>query len=125
MERHLIIEEYFSQKQIHAIVTGPMDEKSRDNLIKETVAFARKEGISRVIWDVRDTQLEYSLTGSHLVITKLKEMGLTYTDHLAVVYRNNRLQHEHGGNVASNRYINVMYFYDDIEAARKWLLQFK
>jgi hypothetical protein len=125
MEYKLIIEEYQGQKQIHAIVTGSMDEQSRDNAIRETVAFARKECIQRVIWDVRDTKLEYSLTGSHIVMEKLKEFGLTYTDRLAIVYKNDRLQHEHGANVAYNRYNNVTVIYDDLEAAREWLLQFK
>jgi hypothetical protein len=125
MEYKLIIEEYQGQKQIHAIVTGSMDEQSRNNAIRDTVAFVRKENIPRLIWDVRDTHLEYSLTGSHIIITQLKDFGLTFTDHLAIVYKNDKEQHQHGVTAALNRYNNVMGFYDDIEAARKWLLQFK
>jgi hypothetical protein len=102
-----------------------MDEQSRDNAIRETVAFARKENIPRVIWDIRDAELKFSLIVSHIVIQKLKEFGFTYTDHLTVVYKNDKLQNEHASNAAFNRYNNVMYFYNDIEAARKWLLQFK
>lgn len=120
----ILIEEFFSQKQIHTIVSGQMNAVKRDEVINETLQIMRKENISNVIWDIRDVHLEYSLIGSHLIIEKITDFGLRLGDHVAVVYRNNKNQHAHADNVAYNKGLEIKYFRDDLESARKWLSNF-
>ncbi|MDD4970664.1 MAG: hypothetical protein PHT07_14655 [Paludibacter sp.] len=125
MEYNLIIENYFSQKQIHVIISGEMDEKTRNEIIHETVRLMRMENIPNVLWDIRKAFVVYSLIGSHSIIEQIHRFGFISTDHAAVIYRNNENQHGHADNVAFNKNRHIKYFRDDIEEARKWLLQFE
>jgi hypothetical protein len=124
MKYEILIEDYFSQKQIHVLISGQMTKKSRNEAIIETIKMMRKEDISNVIWDIREVHLEYSLIESHLIIEQLNEFAIKLTDHVAVVYRNNENQHNRANNVAHNRNRNINYYKDNIEEARKWLYQF-
>jgi hypothetical protein len=100
-----------------------MNEINRDIVAAETVRKMREENITNVIWDIRETNLDYSLVGSHLVIADIAKLELMNTDHVAVVYRNDEDQHKHASNVAFNRSTNIQYFKDNIEDARNWLFK--
>lgn len=124
MEYKILIEEYLSQKQILTIISGQMNEKNRDTVATETVKKMREDNISHVIWDIRETHLEYSLIGSHLVIANIANLGLKHTDRVAIVYKHDEEKHKHASTVAANRGGNIQYFKDNIENAQKWLLKF-
>lgn len=68
-------------------------------------------------WDIRETHLDYSLIGSHLVIANIDNLGLKNTDRVAVVYKNDEEKHKHASTVASNRGGNIKYYKDNIEDA--------
>jgi len=74
--------------------------------------------------DIRETHLEYSLIGSHLVIANIANLGLKHTDRVAIVYKHDEEKHKHASTVAANRGGNIQYFKDNIENAQKWLLKF-
>ena len=125
MEYKLYIEDYFSQKQIHIVISGEIDLKSRNEKIHETFSLMRSENISNVLLDIREAYVVYSLIGSHSIIEQIHQYGFNSTDHTAIIYRNNEIQHSHADNVVFNKGLNIKYFKDDIEEARKWLLQFE
>jgi hypothetical protein len=99
-----------------------MFESLRDNIAFETVNTMRRENISKVIWDVRDAELEYSLIGSHQAVLNLEALGVRDTDSIAVIYRNNPEQHEHASVAASNRGITNIRYFKDIQSGIDWLL---
>jgi len=124
MEYVLIIEEYFSQKQLHAVLTGELDEKTRNEIILEGIQIMRAENIPNVLFDIRNANVVYSLIGSHSIIEQIHLYGFQNTDHCAVIYTNNENQHIHADNVAFNKNIHIKYFKDNLEEAQEWLLQF-
>jgi len=121
MEYQILIEKYKSIQLVHTILSGKMDEFSRDKIALETVNVMRKENISDVIWDIREIKLQYSLLKSHLVVLNIANLGFLHTDHLAVVYFHDTEQHEHASNVAINRFPNIRYFYNNLDEANEWL----
>jgi len=124
MEYNLFIEDYFSQKQIHAVLYGEIDEKSRDEIIVEGLKLMRNENITNLLCDIREASVLYSLIGSHAIIEQINLYGFQNTDHAAIIYTHNETQHIHADNVAFNKGLNIKYFKDNIEEAREWLLQF-
>jgi hypothetical protein len=124
MEYQILIEKYKSIQLVHTILSGQMDELSRDKIALETVNVMRKENISDVIWDIREIKLQYSLLKSHLVVINIANLGFLPADHLAVVYLNDTEQHQHASNVAANRFHNIRYFYNNLDEAREWLSSF-
>ncbi|MDD4970665.1 MAG: hypothetical protein PHT07_14660 [Paludibacter sp.] len=125
MEYKLYIEEYFSQKQVYAVFYGEIDEKSRNEIIVVGLKFMREENIPNLLCDIREASVLYSLIGSHTIIEQIHHYGFKHTDHAAIVYTHNENQHIHADNVAFNKGLNIKYFKNDIEEARKWLLQFE
>ena len=124
MEYNFIIEDYFSQKQLHAVFSGEIDEKIRNEIIQEGLKFMRKENVQNLLCDIRQASVLYSLIGSHTIIEQINHYGFLHTDHAAIVYTHNENQHIHADNVAFNIGLNIKYFKDNIEEAREWLLQF-
>jgi hypothetical protein len=118
MDYKILVEEYSFQKQNHTIISGLMNEINRETVAFETVEKMREEDISMVTWDIRETKLEYYLMKA-IRIADLAKFELMNTDHVAVIYRNDAEQYKHASNVDFNRSINIYYFKDDLEAARK------
>jgi len=122
MNYTIIIEVISSCRIIHTSLNGKMFELLRDNIAFETVNTMRRENISKVLWDVRETELEHSLIGSHQAIVNLEALGVRRTDSIAVVYKNNSEQHEYASVVASNRGITNVRYFNDLQSGIDWLL---
>jgi len=59
--------------------------------------------LPKVIWNIYESQLDYSSLHSHLVVLNLPALDLKNNDYAAVIYFHNKEQHEHASNVAHNR----------------------
>jgi hypothetical protein len=122
MEYHIEIEEYDNKGCVHTFVDGLMSETDRNKSALETVQIMRRNNIKKAIWDLRNAELDYSLIGSHLVVLNLSALGVKDDDKIAVIYHQNKEQHEHAKIAAHNRgIINIDYF-QNIEDAIKWLI---
>ena len=86
MDYRIELEEFASDRIVHTSVSGLMSDKDRDRVALETIRTMREHGVSRAIWDIREAELDYSLLGSHLVVTNLAALGVNEADRIAVVY---------------------------------------
>ena len=121
MEYKIEIEEHAGQRMIHTRITGTLSDKDRNRIGLETVGFMRDNNISKVIWDIREAPLDYALIYSHLAVLNLAALGVRKGDYVAVIYFHNKEHHQHAQNVAFNRgVINVNYF-QNIEEGIQWL----
>jgi len=122
MKYRLEIEEYESQKMLHVYMSGPMTEKERVNMGKDSTRICRENNITRLIFDVREAELSYSLVDSHQAVLNLSELGMTKSDYAAVIYSdNNKEQLEHAKNVAYNRGVFNINFFQNLEEGMAWL----
>ena len=121
MENRIEIEEYATQKMIHAYVSGTLTEPERISLGKEIVVKFKDNNINKVIFDLREAELGYSLIGSHLAILSLSDLGMTKDDYGAVIYSHDKEQMEHAENVAHNHNIFNVRFFQNINEGIEWL----
>ena len=121
MEYKIEIEEHGTQKMIHTTITGTMSETERNRVGVETVQRMRENNLSKVIWDIREAELDYSLIHSHMVVLNLAALGITSKDYVAVIYFHNQEQHEHAKTVAYNRSIFNLDYFQDIQEGINWL----
>ena len=122
MEYKIEVEEHAAQKVIHTTITGTMSEQERNRVGVETVRKMREDNVSKVIWDIREAELGYSLVGSHLAVLNLAALGIKNGDYVAVIYFHNQKQHEHAKNVAYNRGITNLGYFLNIEEGLNWLI---
>ena len=66
MEYRIEIEEYGAQKIIHTYMTWSISEEDRNKVGIETFHKMRENNIAKVIWDIREAELHYSLISVHL-----------------------------------------------------------
>jgi len=122
MEYRIEIEKYKNQKILHVYMSGPMTEKERVNMGKDSTRICRENSINKLIFDVREADLNYSLVDSHQAVLNLSELGITKTDYAAVIYSdNNKEQLEHARNVAYNRGVLNINFFQNLEEGIQWL----
>ena len=121
MEYRIEVEEYATQKLIHTTITGTMSEKERNRIGVETVRKMRDNKLSKVIWDIRKAELDYSLIHSHLVVLNLAALGIKNEDYVAVIYFHNQEQHEHAKTVSQNRGVFNLGYFKNIEEGIAWL----
>lgn len=122
MKYRIEFEEYASQKMAHTYVSGLMTEEERNMAAIETVCQMRENTVHKVIWDIRETELDYSLIGSHEVVLNLAALGVTNDDSIAVIYSHNPEQHKHAKNVAYNRGINNIQYFMVLQDGIDWLI---
>ena len=114
-----------NQKTSYILITviGELQARQTTELAMEAIRIKKETGINRALWDLRKTELKDSFLDSHNFMIGLKTLGVDYSDSIAVVYRQNTIQHEHAENVAYNRgFYNIKYF-KDYESALKWLIE--
>ena len=58
MECKIEIEEHATQKMIHTTITGLMSVAERNRVGIETVQKMRDNDVSKVIWDIREAELD-------------------------------------------------------------------
>ena len=121
MEYRIEIEEHATQKIIHTSITGTLSEKDRNDIGIETVRRMRASNISKVIWDIREAELDYPLIYSHLVVLNLAALGMQTGDYVAVIYFHNQEQHQHAKNVAFNRGVINLNYFQNIDDGIHWL----
>ena len=122
MEYKIEIEEYATQKMIHTTITGLMSVAERNRVGIETVQKMRDNDVSKVIWDIREATLDYSLIDSHLVVLNVAALGIKNKDCVAVIYFHNKEQHEHAKTVANNRVISNLDYFQNIDDGINWLI---
>lgn len=122
MEYRIEIETHADQKIIHTTIAGVMSEKERDRVGVETIRKLRDNNISKVIWDLREAELDYSLIQSHMVVLNLPALGVKKEDYVAVIYFHNQEQHEHAQTVALNRSIFNLKYFQSFEDGLAWLI---
>jgi len=122
MEYKIEIEEHATQKMIHTTITGTMSVTERNHIGMETVHKMRDNDISKVIWDIREAKLDYSLIDSHLVVLNLAALGIKNKDRIAVIYFHNQKQHEHAKTVANNRVVSNLDYFQNIDDGINWLI---
>ena len=121
MEYRIEIETHAGQKLIHTYIAGTMSEKARNHIAVETVRKMRDTNISKVIWDIRKAEVDYVLIYSHLAVLNLATLGVKHGDYVAVIYFHNKEQHEHARNVALNRGVFNLNYFENIEDGIAWL----
>lgn len=122
MEYRLEVEEYKNQTMLHVYISGPMTEMERVKMGKDSIRTCRENNINKLIFDVREADLSYSLIDSHQAVLNLSELGITKTDYAVVIYSdNNKGQLEHAKNVAYNRGVFNINFFQDLEEGMAWL----
>ena len=122
MEYKIETEEHTTQKMIHTTITGITSETQRNRIGVETVHKMRDNNITKVIWDIREAELDYPLIHSHLAVLNLAALGVKKEDCVAVIYFHNKEQHEHTKNVAYNRNISNIDYFQNIEDGINWLI---
>jgi hypothetical protein len=122
MEYRIEIEENATQRIIHTTIIGTMSEKERNRIGMETVRKMRHDQISKVIWDIREAKLAYPLIGSHQAVLNLGTLGVQSQDRVAVIYFHDQKQHQHAKNVAFNRGILNIDYFQNLEEGIQWLL---
>ena len=122
MEYKIEIEEYATQKMIHTTITGLMSVAERNRVGIETVQKMRDNDVSKVIWDIREATLDYSLIDSHLVVLNVAALGIKNKDCVAVIYFHNKEQHEHAKTVANNRVVSNLDYFQNIDDGINWLI---
>ncbi len=121
MNCRVTVETFSSCTVVHSALEGVLTESLRASVAQETLTLARENQITKVIWDIREATLDYSLIRSHAFALDIKSVGVTPSDSVAVVYRNNPEQHEHSSLVLANRGITNVRYFTDIEEAVDWL----
>ena len=121
MEYRLEIEEYESRKILHVYMSGAMTDKERVNMGKESTRKCRENNINKLIFDIREADLSYALVDSHRAVLNLSELGMTKNDFAAVIYSHNKEQLEHARNVAYNRGVFNINFFQNLEEGIAWL----
>ncbi|MCE9500511.1 MAG: hypothetical protein K8R21_08445 [Leptospira sp.] len=122
MEYTIEVKQTEGKRYVHALISGELSAVARDAITREAVAIMREEKVPNFLWDIRNATMLYPLIESHNVVQKGPAFGITNSDRVAVVFKNNMEQHEHAATVAFNRGLNVKYFKIDIEKAIQWLL---
>jgi hypothetical protein len=122
MEHQIEIEEYASHKMIHAYIKGRMSERDRNLVAIEATRKMKENGLTKIIWDIREAELDYSLIGSHMVVMNLEALGLSQDNFVAVIYFHNKEQHEHAETVAINRGIFNIGYFQKLEEGINWLI---
>lgn len=110
---------------VHTEIEGIMNVESRNKVALEKIKFMREKKIDRVLWDIRNAKLDYTLIGSHMIVTNLDKLGVTEKDRIAVLYELDKEQHEHSKNVALNRGIFNLSYFTRRDEALKWLISRK
>ncbi len=121
MNYRVTVETFSSCKVVHSVFEGTLTESLRAAVALETLNLARENQITKVIWDIREASLDYSLIRSHAFALDIKAVGITPSDSVAVVYRNNAEQHEHSSLVLATRGITNVRYFTDFEEAVDWL----
>lgn len=121
MPYKIVVEEHHGQPMVNACLEGDIGEEERNRFVLDTLKVMRKHNIRKTICDIREVKLAYSLISSHNVILSLGNMGLEINDFVAVIYRNDKDQHEHSARVAMNRGMVNLHYFTDMEEAIQWL----
>lgn len=121
MKYRIMVEDHASQMMIHTVMSGVMSIEERNSAAVETVHVMRENNLHKVIWDIRDAELDYSLVHSHTVVLNLAALGLKSEDSVAVIYFHNKEQHEHARLAAHNRAIYNLDYFQSFEEGIRWL----
>jgi hypothetical protein len=87
-------------------MTGSISEEDRNKVGIETFHKMRENDIAKVIWDIRETELHYSLISVHLVVEDSRTtddsslIRIRKNDYFAVIYPHNKDLLEHANTVA-------------------------
>jgi hypothetical protein len=115
------LSEHNGVKYVHAKLLGKLSDESRNRVAVEAIQEMRKNNVNRVLWDVSEAELDYSLVKSHMVILNLPKLGIKITDYIAVLYFHNAEHHMHAQKVAQNRGIVNIDYFTEPDAAIEWL----
>ena len=121
MEHRIEIEEHANQKMAHVYISGTLSETEREHIGVETMRKCRENNINKVIFDVREADLGYSLIVSHQAVLRLSDLGVTKDDFGAVIYSHNKEQLEHANTVAQNHGVFNARFFQNIDEGIEWL----
>ncbi len=121
MEYSIVVEEHASQTMIHTSISGIMSLDERNNIIVATIHVMRENNLHKIIWDIREAKLDYSLIQTHQAVLSLKAVGLTVEDSMAVIYFHNEEQHEHAKLTALNRAVYNLGYFQNFEEGVRWL----
>jgi hypothetical protein len=121
MEYQIMIEEHAGQKMVHTYIKGALSSRDRDRIGTEAIKTMADNGLSLSIWDLREAEIQYSLTTVHMAISNVESTGLNNTMRVAVVYRQNKVEFEHAGTAAFNRGIHNLNYFEDFDEAIRWL----
>ena len=121
MENRIEIEVYATQKMIHVYILGTLAETERISIGKDIALKCKDNNINKVIFDIREAELGYSLIGSHLAVLSLSDLGMTKNDYAAVIYSRNKEQMEHAKTVAQNHGVLNVNFFQNIDEGIEWL----
>ena len=121
MEHRIEIEEHVSQRMAHVYILGTLSEAERVHIGTEIAHLCKENNINKVIFDVREAKLGYSLIRSHQAILTLSDLGMLKSDYGAVIYFHNKEQFEHAKTVAVNRGIHNVGFFQNIDEGIEWL----
>lgn len=104
-----------------ATLSGPLRVDITSDLVARTVEAGRSAGLTRAIFDLRETRMEDSFLDVHSFMEGLQALGVAYSDQVAIVYQNDSERHLHAENVAFNRGFSQMRYFTDMELAVKWI----
>jgi hypothetical protein len=121
LQYNIQLSEHNGVKYVHAQMRGILSDEARNRIAVETIQEMRKHNVNRVLWDVSEAELDYSLVKSHMVIVNLAKLGIKMTDYIAVTYFYNEKHHKHAHTVAQNRGIKNIEYFTDRKAAIEWL----
>ena len=121
MKYRIMVEDHASQMMIHTVMSGVMSIEERNSAAVETVHVMRENNLHKIIWDIREAKLGYSLIYTHLAMLNWRVMGLTPDDNVAVIYFHNQEQHEHAKLTALNRAIYNLDYFQSFEEGVRWL----
>lgn len=121
MEHRIEIERHGTQVVVHTYLVGVMSANERDAVAHETMSVLRAAGLHKIMWDIRQAPVDYSLIKSHVAVTDMPDMGVTAEDRVAVIYAQDKEQHEHAKTVALNRGFTFVSYFEDEDEALAWL----
>lgn len=121
MEYRIDVEEHMTQKMIHACISGSMSDMERTAIVAEVFHKCKDNHVIKIIFDVLEAELGYSLTRSHQGALDFANSDMAKDIYWAVIYSRNKEQIEHTATVLHNRGIHNLSFFQNVEEGINWL----